>query len=309
VATLGDSTAIEAGDWVMAIGNPYQLGHSVSVGVISYAHRNFEVQEGQWQQLIQTDASINPGSSGGPLLDIRGEVVGISLAMVTDALGDSMGIGFAVPINAVKAVLPQLRAGRVVRGSLGLHVRMALITQDDAKALGLPGARGALVTSVDPASSGDVAGLRAGDVIIEFLGSPIETAEDLTTRIELAQPGSRVRLVLIRDGRTRALDVDVQVSTSPDARHRRRHLEQPAGYGLTFEDTVTGGSRVREVEPGSAAANAGIEPGDILTKINTRPVGTAAEAEHALRRIKPGSTAFLVVNRDGAEQLLELSAY
>jgi serine protease Do len=308
-ATLGDSGTVEAGDWVMTIGNPYQLGHSLSVGVISYAQRNCELQEGHWQQLIQMDASINPGSSGGPLFNTRGEVVGINLAMIADGLGDSMGIGFAVPINAVKAVLPQLRAGRVVRGSLGVHPRMALLTDHDAMALGLPRARGALIMSVEPASSAETAGLRAGDVIVEFLGAPIETAEDLVTRVALAQPGSRGRIMLIRDGRPRVVDIGVQALTSPDARGPDRHLERPANFGLTFEDATIGGPFVREVERGSTGAGAGIEPGDILRKVNSRAVRTAAEAEHALRDVRPGSTAFLVVSRDGAEQLLELHAY
>lgn len=309
VATLGDSGAIEAGDWVMAIGNPYQLGHSVTVGVISYARRHFELQEGNWQPLIQTDASINPGSSGGPVLNTRGEVVGISLAMVADALGDSMGIGFAVPINTVKAVLPQLRAGRVVRGSLGLHPRMALLTDDEARALELPEARGALIASVDPASSGEAAGLRAGDVIVEFLAAPVETAEDFVTRVALAQPGSRARVVLIRDGRTRALEVEVQASTSPDPHAPRRRVEQPASFGLSVDDAPEGGALVREVARGSAAAGAGIEPGDIIRKVNTRAVRTAADAEQALQHVRPGGTAFLVISRDGAEQLFELHAY
>jgi S1-C subfamily serine protease len=116
-------------------------------------------------------------------------------------------------------------------------------------------------------------------------------------------------MVLIRDGTTRALDVDVQVSTSPGAGHPRRHLQRPAGFGLTFEDTPIAGCRVQEVEPGSAADNAGIEPGDILTKVNTRPVRTAAEAEHVLRRLTSGRTAFVVVSRDGAERMRELNAY
>lgn len=309
VATLGDSAAIEAGDWVMAIGNPYQLGHSVTVGVISYVQRHFEVQEGHSQPLIQTDVSINAGSSGGPLLNTRGEVVGIVLATVADALGDSMGIGFAVPINAVKAVLPQLRAGRVVRGTLGVHLRITAMTEDEAAALELPGVRGALITSVEPASSADAAGLRAGDVIVEFLGCPVETAEELVTRVASAQPGVRARLVLIRNGKTHAFDVDVQAVTSPDARGTHRRVERPASFGLTFEDAPDGTVLVREVARGSLGASAGIEPGDILGKVNTRAVRTAAEAEHVLQNVRPGSPAFLVISRDGVEQLRELHAF
>jgi serine protease Do len=308
VARLGDSAAIEAGDWVMAIGNPYQLGHSVTVGVISHVQRHFEALERHAQGLIQTDASINPGSSGGPLLNARGEVVGIAVATVADPLGDSMGIGFAVPINAVKAVLPQLRTGRVMRGTLGVHPRMTALTDEEASALELPGARGALITSVDSESSADAAGIHAGDVIVEFFGCPIETAQDLVTRVALAQPGSRARVVLIRDGQTQAFDVDVQAATSPDPRTPHRGIERPANFGLTFED-ASGSVLVREVARGSVAASAGLEPGDMLTKINTRAVRTAADAEHALRKMRAGSPVFLVISRDGIELLLELHGY
>jgi S1-C subfamily serine protease len=308
VATMGDSDALESGDWVMAIGNPFQLGHSVTVGVVSYAARSFEVEDGRWQKLIQTDASINPGSSGGPMLNTRGEVVGINLATLTDGFGDVMGVGFAVPINSVKVLLPQLRAGRVVRGSLGVHLRMALLTNEDAKALGLPAARGALLTSVDPNSAGEAAGLRAGDVISEFHGAPIETADDLATRVALAHPGSRVPLVVSRDGSQRAITAEIEKSASPDVRAHHRRIERPATFGLTLEDAFAGGSLVQEVEPGSASESAGIESGDILHKVNTRAVRTAAEAKDALRHVPAGATVFLLISREGAEQLIEIDA-
>ena len=160
-ATLGDSDALQTGDWVMAIGNPYELGHTVTVGVVGHQARAFEDAEGQRQMLIQTDASMNPGSSGGPLLNVRGEVVGINAAMVADEIGAGSGIGFAVPINDVKALLPQLRAGKVVRGHLGVTLRQERITGDDATALGLPRAGGALITSVDMGSTADTAGCSA----------------------------------------------------------------------------------------------------------------------------------------------------
>jgi serine protease Do len=308
VATMGDSNALESGDWVMAIGNPFQLGHSVSVGVVSHAGRGFELESGYWQKLIQTDASINPGSSGGPLLDTRGEVVGISLAMLTGDLGEVMGIGFALPINAVRAVLPQLRAGRVVRGSLGVHPRMALLTDDDARTLGLSVARGALLTSVDPGSSAEAAGIRAGDVVTEFLGSPINTADDFVTRVALAEPGSRARLVVIRDGHRRAIEVQVDELASPGARDLHRRGERPATFGLTLEDAPEGGSLVRRVDAGSQAETAGVEPGDIVRKVNTRAVRTAADAMHVLQRVPTGTTVFVLICREGAEHLIEMDA-
>ena len=143
-ATLGDSTALEPGDWVMAIGNPFQLAHSVTVGVVSFPQRPIQVQDGRWQDLIQTDASINLGNSGGPLFNVRGEVVGMNVAIV-DADGANAGIGFAVPINTVKALLPQLRTGKVVRGQLGVQLHGGPILEDEASELRLPRASGAIV--------------------------------------------------------------------------------------------------------------------------------------------------------------------
>ena len=161
--TLGDSSALEPGDWVMAIGNPFQLGHTVTVGFVSFQGRPFQMPDGHWQDMIQTDASINPGNSGGPLIDVHGEVVGINVAMLDDDTGSNIGIGFAVPINSVKALLPQLRLGKVVRGQLGVRFHDGPIPEDEASQLGLPKACGALVMSVDGGSTAERAGLRAGD--------------------------------------------------------------------------------------------------------------------------------------------------
>jgi serine protease Do len=307
VATLGNSDTLETGDWVMAIGNPLQLGHSVTVGVVSYVGRSFETRDGHWQKLIQTDASINPGSSGGPLLNTRGEVVGINLAMLTDGLGDAMGIGFAVPVNTVTALIPQLRAGRVVRGSLGVHPRMTLITEEDAKTLELPAAAGALIVSVDAGSSAEAAGVLAGDVIVEFNGTAINTADDVCARVSATPPGSRARIVLIRDGRKQALEVKVEPLASPSPADRHRQINPFESFDMTLEDAPAGGALVSHVELGGLAERAGLESGDILRKVNTHAVRTAAEAVHALQRIPGRRTVFLLIYRDRAEQLIEIA--
>ena len=311
VAALGNSDSLETGDWVMAIGNPYQLGHSVTVGVVSYIGRSFEIGEGRWQKLIQTDASINPGSSGGPLLNARGEVIGISLATLADGLGDTMGIGFAVPINSVKAILPALRAGRVVRGSLAVQFRHATLSDNDARALGLPGARGALITAVARGSSADAAGFRPGDVIVEFLGAPVATADDVLTGVSSATPGVRARANVIRDGRTRTIDVTIEELPLPPSQRKHHVAEDPQRFGLTFVDLEpgpgqAGGTLVEGVEDGSTAAEAGIEPGDVIRKINTHTIRTAAEARRELQRIPTGTTVFLLVWREGEEQIVEM---
>jgi S1-C subfamily serine protease len=312
VAALGDSDSVETGDWVMAIGNPYQLGHSVTVGVVSYVGRSFEIGEGRWQRLIQTDASINPGSSGGPLLNAHGEVIGISLATLADGFGDTMGIGFAIPINSVKPVLPALRTGRLVRGSIGVQLRHAALTDNDARALGLPDPRGALITSVAQGSSAAAAGLQPGDVVVEFLGAPVVTADDVLTRIWSATPGARGRISVIRDGRTHAMDVVVEPLLPSQSQRLHHAAEDPQRFGLTLADLDPGlrgvvqGSRVERVEDGSLAAMAGIEPRDIIRKINQHAIRTAAEARRELQRIPAGGTVFLLIWREGEERIVEM---
>ena len=311
VAILGDSDTLQTGDWVMAIGNPFQLGHSVSVGVVSYAGRSFGTDQGHWQKLIQTDASINPGNSGGPLLNVRGEVIGMNVAVLADGIGDSMGIGFAIPINDIKAVLAGLRAGRVVRGSIGVQLRLPLLTDHDATALGLPRAAGALITSVEKSSTADAAGFHAGDVIVEFLGLPIISAGDFLTRVSGTPPGVRARVAVIRDGHTRTLDVEVDTLSSPAPRRESHRVERP-DLGLTFGDAGPSsrgpvhGALVQEIESGGVAETAGIETGDIVRKVNQQTTRTGADAIQALRRVRTGSTAFLLIWRDGAEILVEM---
>jgi serine protease Do len=312
VASLGDSDLLETGDWVMAIGNPYQLGHSVTVGVVSYVGRSFEIGEGRWQRLIQTDASINPGSSGGPLLNVRGEVIGISLATLADGFGDTMGIGFAIPINSVKAVLPALRAGQLLRGNIGVRLRHATLTDNDARALGLSAPGGALITSVATGSSADVAGLRPGDVIVEFFGARVATADDVLTRVSSATPGIRARAVVVRDGRTHAMDVLVEPFPLP--RSQRQHLgtDDPRRFGLALADLDSGlrgaveGPIVERVEESSVAERAGIEAHDIIRKINQHTIRTAAEAQRELQRLPIGSPVFLLIWREGEEQIVEM---
>ena len=210
-AVLGDSDLLEPGDWVMAIGNPFRLGHTVTVGVLSYKGRPFEVAEGRSQDMLQTDASINPGNSGGPLINVNQEVIGINTAILSgDSGGGNIGIGFAVPINTIKALLPQLRGGKVHRGRLGVHIRSVPITEEEAKALGLPKPEGALVITVEPGSPAEEAGLRAGDVIVEFNGAPIADADDLTSRVASTAAGTRVSIAYYRDNTRRTASARVE---------------------------------------------------------------------------------------------------
>jgi serine protease Do len=304
-ATLGDSDQLEAGDWVVAIGNPYELGHTVTVGVVGHEERVVDADEGRRRTLIQTDASMNPGSSGGPLLNVRGEVVGINVGMLADEIGGGRGIGFAVPINDVKALLPQLRAGKVVRGHIGVRFRPEAITHADAAALGLPRATGALITSVEQGSAADAAGFRCGDVIVNFAGAPVASADDLLARVSAARPGVRIPAIVIRDGGVRTIEVEVEelLSTIPE-RDEPRADEAP-DLGLLLGDGKDG-PLVESVEDESPAAEAGIEEGDIVRKVNRRAVRTAAEATRELQRIPVGRPTFVLVWRAGRELLVEM---
>src|SRR5262245_61472849 len=179
-AKFGDSSQMQQGDWVMAIGNPFNLGHTVTVGVISALDRPFGGTATRQQPMIQTDAAINPGNSGGPLLNIRGEVIGMNTAIYTDAQrAANIGIGFATPINTIRELLPQLRAGKISRGVIGVSISRDPITKEVAKEFGLPNTNGAVVSSVAPDTPAKRAGLEAGDVIVEFNGRPVTDSDSL----------------------------------------------------------------------------------------------------------------------------------
>jgi serine protease Do len=181
-AKFGDSSQMQQGDWVMAIGNPFALGHTVTVGVISALDRPFGGTATRQQPMLQTDAAINPGNSGGPLLNIRGEVVGMNTAIYTDAQrAANIGIGFATPINTIRELLPQLRTGKISRGVIGVSISRDPITKEMAQAFGLPGTNGAIVSAVNAGSPAAKAGLQAGDVIVEYNGRPVTDRDALVS--------------------------------------------------------------------------------------------------------------------------------
>jgi serine protease Do len=316
VATLGNSDALEPGDWVMAIGNPFQLGHTVTVGIVSYQGRPFEVAEGTLQKMIQTDASINPGNSGGPLLNVRGEVVGINAAIVGQT-GGSIGIGFAIPINGIKTLLPQLRAGKVIRGRIGVALHGSL-NEAEATALGFSNTAGALITFVERNSPADRGGLRAGDLVIAFDESPVIAAEDLLTRVSSAPPGSEVAVTVTRAGHTYTLEVSVEALPTEDAAVTLRSGEGLTDLGLTFVDMTPAiaeqllvpsgieGAIVRSVRGGSSAARAGLQEGDVVSRVNRHVIHDAAEADRELHAIQAPTPVFLLVWRHGNEVLVHL---
>ena len=216
---FGDSDQMQPGDWVMAIGNPFRLGHSVSVGVISALGRPFGVV-GREQNMLQTDAAINPGNSGGPLLNVRGEVVGMNTAIYTDQRSANIGIGFATPINAIRDLLPQLQNGKVVRGVIGVTVSKDHLTPETAKAFGLPNTSGALIATVIPDRPADKAGIIPGDVVVEFGGKPVKDSDSLVAMVVNTKPGTtRAARHLPQQP---AQDAERRRSTSSTSRPSRR---------------------------------------------------------------------------------------
>jgi serine protease Do len=319
-ATLGDSDALEPGDWVMAIGNPFRLGHTVTVGVVSYRGRPFAVTEGRFQNMLQTDASINPGNSGGPLINVQDEVVGINSAILSgEGGGGNIGIGFAVPINTVKALLPQLRGGKVHRGRLGVQIQNTPITNEEAKALGLPKAEGAIISMIERDSPADRAGLRAGDVIVAYNGKPVPDADSLTAMVAATPAGTRVPITFFRNGKQETVTAAIDELQYETEEERRAGGGSPRpSFGLFLDDLTadiarqlrlpagSDGVLVVNVEPFTAAADAGLVRGDVILEVNHQPVHSAREAARELDRVKPGQPAFLLLARYGNQVFVEM---
>lgn len=320
-AHLGDSDALEPGDWVMAIGNPFQLGHTVTVGVVSYKGRPFAVTEGRFQNMLQTDASINPGNSGGPLIDVQGEVVGINSAILSgEGGGGNIGIGFAVPINTIKALLPQLRQGKVHRSQLGLQIQSRPISDDEAKELGLPGAAGAIVSMVQHDSPAERAGLRAGDVITEYNGKRVSDADTLTAMVIATPAGTRVPIVFYRHGDRQTASATVEELQLEDngQGHGSNDRRSTPGFGLSLGDLTpeiarqldvpaeTRGALVENVEPFTPASEAGVKRGDVILEVNRNGVSSANGAARELRQVSSGQPAFLLLLRNGNRVFVEM---
>ncbi len=325
---FGDSAQIQPGDWVMAIGNPFGLAHTVSVGVISALERPFPVAEGRSAQVLQTDAAINPGNSGGPLLNIRGEVIGMNTAIYTDSrAAGNIGIGFAIPSNTVRELLPQLRSGKITRGRIGVGVRG--VPADAVDEFGLKDKNGALIQTVAPKGAAAKAGLEPGDVVIAYNGKPIRNSEDLVQAVINTRPGSTVPLRIVRDKQEQTknitvdeLDLESETQARNDAGANRSGPAQPepsSGFGMSLGnltpqiaqrlriDDGTRGVVVMEVEPESSAAKAGIQPSDVIVRVGRTAVTNASEASRELGRVPSGGTAFLRILRGGQETFVTVT--
>jgi serine protease Do len=323
-ARFGDSSQMQPGDWVMAIGNPFGLAHTVTVGVISATKRPFAVAEQRSQDVLQTDAAINPGNSGGPLLNIRGEVIGINTAILANSRSEgNIGIGFAIPANLVLDLLPQLRAGKVIRGRIGVSVQD--VPRESLSDLGLKQRTGALVATVTKDLPAAKAGIEPGDVIVEVNGKPVTTRDELIRIITAIKPGSTVPVKILRDKKERTVNVtveelDLDSESSAAAGDETSEQDSSSGFGLTLGNLTpsmsrslrlppgTAGAVIMDVEQGSSAEGAGLTQGDVIMKVNNASVASATDASRLLQKVPSGGRAMLLVwkSRQGQQLFLTL---
>ncbi|WVT76542.1 DegQ family serine endoprotease (plasmid) [Sinorhizobium chiapasense] len=293
---LGDSDRLRVGDSVVAIGNPFGLGQTVTSGIVSALGRSGINVEG-YEDFIQTDASINPGNSGGALVTADGRLVGINTAIIAPA-GGNVGIGFAVPISMASAVTKQLiEHGEVRRGRVGVAIQD--LTSDIAEVLGISETRGAVVGSVERGTPAARAGLQAGDVIVAVDKHPISGSADLRNRVGLAPVGSEIEVEYLRDGSRKTITLRVE----PEGVNNTGAALPRALEGAHFQD-AGGNVVVASVDEGSAAARAGLETGDVIVAVNRRQVATAAELASALQEAK--GTIALDLYRGGTRMFLAL---
>lgn len=300
-APLGDSERLEVGEWVVAIGNPFGLDSTVTSGIVSAKGRH--IGQGPYDNFIQTDASINPGNSGGPLINLKGEVIGINTAIFSRS-GTNIGIGFAIPINLVKEVLPQLRGkGKVTRGYLGVLIQK--VTPDIAESLGMDKSYGALVANVSKDGPAEKAGVKVGDVIVEFDGKQIKDSGDLPIIVARTPVEKKVPIKVLRDKKEVTLTVSVgelkeeEVAAAVPEKGElgmtvQRLTPQIAeSLGLEKADGVV----VTAVEPGGAADEAGIRRGDVIVEVDRKPIRSLDEYKKSIAGIRKGKGVLFLVRR------------
>jgi serine protease Do len=318
LATLpfADSSQAQVGDIVLAIGNPFGVGQTVTMGIISATGRgNLGIED--YEDFIQTDAAINPGNSGGALINASGQLIGINTAILSRA-GGNQGVGFAVPANLARTVMNQLlKDGKVVRGYLGVTIQP--VTPEIAKAFNLTDARGALVGEVTPDGPAARAGLAQGDVIIELNGVRVDDNRELRLKISQLAPGSAIRLKLLRDGNPR--EVNITLGELPNEKEAASDgkPESDSPDGLSVENltpqiarqlglqSTTGGVVVTGVQDGSRADDAGLRRGDVIQQVNRQPVNNVAEFGRAMKQAGDKST-LLLINRNGHASFVALAA-
>ena len=315
--TFGDSSELQVGDYALAIGDPFGIGETVTMGIVSATARSgLDIEN--YEDFIQTDAAINPGNSGGALINARGELIGINTAILSGGSGGNQGVGFAIPINLARYVMGQiLKYGKVTRGWLGVGIQD--VSAPVAKTYGVPANQGAIISDVEPNGPGAKAGLQRGDVITQLNGQPVQGANDLKLKIGELRPGTTAHLKILRDGKPQ--DVSLTLGQQPQSGQQQAGAAGPQQQGLMQGVEVqnltpdilqqlglssdTKGVVVANVASGSAAEMAGLRRGDVIEQVNRHPVDSVSQYEREIRMAgdqaivllvnRGGSTAFVVV--------------
>ena len=318
VITFADSSKVHVGDFALAIGNPFGIGRTVTMGIISATGRGGLGIE-DYEDFIQTDAAINPGNSGGALINVDGNLVGINTAILTGGGGGgNEGIGFAIPVNMARNVMDQIiKHGKVIRGRLGVVIQE--VTPQIAKAFGLTEPRGVLVGDVTPNSPAAQAGIKSGDIILDLNGQKVNDTHELQVKISLTAPGTVVRLNVLRDGHEHEYDVKLGEMTATSEHAETGGEESGPKLGVELENLTpqlskqlgipanTPGAVISQVEPGSAAQEAGLQQGDVIQEINHKAITNAEEARSAVRAA--GKQPLLMrINRQGDHLFVVVSA-
>jgi serine protease Do len=322
VVTIGDSHTLKPGQWVVAIGSPFGFDHSVTQGIVSAVGRSFGQQDQQYVPFIQTDVPINRGNSGGPLFNLQGQVVGVNSQIFSNT-GGYQGIAFSIPIDIAMNAVQQLKTkGYVSRGMLGVGVQDITANMAKAKDLHLSQVRGALVGSVTPGSGAEKAGIQIGDVILSYNGHPIDTASDLPPLVGETPPGSTATVQISRDGKVQ--NVKVKVGELPRDEKTLQAMRSGAAPGNSGSSAL--GLSVQAITPAirqqldlkdkggvvisdvrGAAAQAGLQQGDVILRVGNKPVDSPAAFKSAAADVKPGDTVLLLVSRDGASRFVAVT--
>ena len=309
---LGDSDKVEVGDWVVAIGNPFGLGNTVTAGIVSAKYR--QIGGGPYDNFIQTDASINPGNSGGPLLNLDGEVIGVNSVIFSES-GGNIGIGFAIPINMAKQLLPQLRAGKVRRSWIGVMIQD--ITPELKAKLNLGTEEGALVSDVVSGGPADKAGIKRGDVILRFDGKAIRSTQNLPFVVASTPIGKTVEMEIMRENQRMNLQIKTE-ELKEEAAEETPAEEAGPNLGMEVQEITpemaknynlsrTSGVIIVDVESGSPAGEAGLVPGDIIVEVDKEPVKDLETLNNLLVEVKAGQTILFLIDRGGTTIFVTLT--
>jgi len=308
---LGDSNRLEVGDWVIAIGNPFGLGNTVTAGIVSAKYR--QIGASAYDNFIQTDTPINLGNSGGPLLNTDGEVIGINTAIFSQS-GGSVGIGFAIPINMVKDLLPQLKKGKVIRGWIGVTIQK--VTPELKDKLHLEDEKGALVSDVDSQGPADESGIKRGDVIVSFDEKPIRESRELPYIVASTPVGKTVFVDVIRN--REKMKAEVRVSEYKIEEEYQKVSGTQPSFGMTLQEITpelseqydlaeTSGLIIINVDSNSLAAGADLRSGDIILEVDQTPVKTLTAFNRKIQQYKKGDTILFLINREGSTLFLTLT--